>query len=77
MRGTAAAIYLGGAIGCEMLGGYLLESYGLTLPYKASSMIEESLEMAGAVVFIWAVLDYIGAEFGEIRFELRRTGDRA
>ena len=60
----AGALYLGGAIGFEMIGGNYVASYGVRdLPYYLIATIEETLEMAGVIVFIWALLTYIAEEY--------------
>jgi uncharacterized membrane protein len=58
----AAALFVGGALGVEMLGGYYaaLHSTG-TFFYKAVLVsIEEGLEMAGMLVFVDAMLAQLG-----------------
>lgn len=59
---AAASIYLGGAIGFEMLSGCL------RIPY--CNTMEESLEMAGSVCFIWASLKYMAGTCDEVRFQM-------
>ena len=50
---AGVAIYIGGAIGFEMIGGHYAESHGMkSLIYSMITTIEESLEMAGVIVFI-------------------------
>lgn len=65
---TAATIYIGGAIGFELIGGQIYELYGRNLLYNIISTTEESLEMAGIIVFIWALLLYIAENYKEVRF---------
>lgn len=67
---AAAAIYIGGAIGCELVGGYIAESHGTGVLYNVEVTVEESLEMTGSIVFIWALLAYIADNFAEVRFSL-------
>jgi len=56
----AAALYVGGAIGFELIGGRYAELNGvLNLTYGMLALVEESLEMAGVIVFIWALLVYL------------------
>ena len=56
----AGAVYLSGALGMELLGGYLVDTSGFyTVKYAAVSTIEELLEMFGIVIFINALLSYI------------------
>lgn len=57
----AGAIYLGGAIGFELLGGV----YGMLVRpndryYVLLAVIEESLELVGCGMFLMALLEYIG-----------------
>jgi hypothetical protein len=67
----AAIIYLGGAIGVEMIGGqYFVLHSNQDLTYNIISNIEEGLEMAGLVVFIWALLKYCAGNHKELRFRL-------
>lgn len=57
---VSAMLYLGGALGMEMLGGWYDEKYGPeNLGYVACFTIEESLEMAGVIYFIRALLRYL------------------
>jgi hypothetical protein len=64
----SAIIYLGGLIGIEMIGGNYASIYGIkNLTYNLIVTIEESLEMAGMVLFIYTLLDYIQI-FSEIIF---------
>lgn len=64
----AGGVYVGGALGMELVGGWLAERSGQeTLAYVLAATVEEALEMAGIVVFIHALLRYIGAELGEVR----------
>lgn len=65
----AAALYLGGAIGVELIGGRYAELHGLkNLTYSMITTVEESLEMAGLIVFIWALLKYCADNHKEMRF---------
>lgn len=66
-------LYIGGAIGMELLGGRHHELYGKqNLTYFTYITIEESLEMAGVIVFIHALLQYI-----DKYFEVGADGDSA
>ena len=57
---TAGIIYVAGALGMEMVGGMIYEMYGRhNLYYAIEYTIEESLEMIGIVIFIYALMDYI------------------
>lgn len=64
----AFAVYVGGAIGFEMLGGRWVESHGFhNLTYRLITTVEESLEMFGVIIFIWALLVYLADTYKEIR----------
>lgn len=53
---VSAAIFLFGAVVIEMIeGNYMINSF----EYKYLTMIEEFLEMAGSIFFIYTFLDYI------------------
>ena len=65
---VAAILYIGGAIGLELIGGRYFELYGDNWTYKMISTVEESLEMAGIIVFIQALLVYIADNHKEVRF---------
>jgi hypothetical protein len=67
----AGAIYVGGALGVEALSGKQASLHGEhNLAYHAITTVEELLEMAGVVVFIYALLDYIGRQFTTLRFHV-------
>ncbi|WP_454063032.1 hypothetical protein [Candidatus Nitrospira salsa] len=68
---VAAALYLGGAIGVELIGGYYVELHGKhNLTYSMIVTVEESLEMGGVILFIWALLVYIADNYQEVRFRI-------
>jgi hypothetical protein len=67
----AATLYLGGAIGLELVGGRLMELHGPNyLSYKVAATTEEGLEMLGAIVFIWALMVYMAANYRDVSFRL-------
>ena len=71
---VAAILYLGGSVGFELIGGAYAKSHGLQdFTYRMIVTIEESLEMAGLIIFIWALLKYIAENYTEVRF--RFDGD--
>lgn len=54
---VAGALYIGGAIGMEMIGGWVREVHGFySWQYSTSVTIEEGMEMAGLITFISALL---------------------
>lgn len=67
----AGSVYLGGAVGMELIGGRYFEAYGSNLTYVALTTFEESLESAGLVVFACAVIAYLRNQFS--RLEVRTS----
>jgi hypothetical protein len=60
----AAIVFLTGTILVEMVGGVQDEAFGRHNPtYTVISTIEEVLEMSGILIFIYALMAYIGSEF--------------
>lgn len=67
----AGALYIGGAIGVELIGGRYEELHGdQSLTYSMIATVEESLEMAGIILFIRGLLNYLSANYQEVRFRL-------
>lgn len=57
---VAGIIYVGGALGMELTGGMYLHRHGcLNLTYRMIVLGEETLEIAGAILFVQALLNYI------------------
>lgn len=55
----AAVLYVGGALGMELVGGKMNVEYGHSSPQHAvAAQVEEVLEMSGVIVFIHALLTY-------------------
>jgi hypothetical protein len=60
---SAAAVYVGGALGMEMVCGYMFVEYGeQSLAYLAAMTLEETMEMTGMVIFLYALLDFLRRE---------------
>ena len=67
----AGALYVGGALGVELIGGACADWYGFySMRYLVAMTAEEVLEMLGIVVFIYALLDYIHDQVGSCRIEV-------
>jgi hypothetical protein len=65
----AASLYIGGAIGVELIEGRYAELHGQqNWTYSMIAVAEESLEMAGLIVFIWALMKYCADNYKEVRF---------
>jgi hypothetical protein len=59
----SGSLYLGGALGLEMMGSWYMEFYGWDNPgYTLLWTVEESMEMAGVILFIRALLNLIQSE---------------
>ncbi|MEG4343385.1 hypothetical protein QUB70_08850 [Microcoleus sp. A003_D6] len=72
---AASALYIGGAIGMEIPGGYLASTTGKeSVPYLIVATIEESLEMLGIVVFIHALISYIKTYLGGVSLNIYIPG---
>jgi hypothetical protein len=57
---AAGALYVLGALGMEMLGGLQVDLHGEeNLPYLATTTVEEFLEMTGAILFLYGLMEYI------------------
>ncbi len=67
----AGALFVGGALGVEAFSGKHASLHGeQNLTYHLIITIEELLEMAGLVVFIYALLDYISRRFTNVGFHV-------
>lgn len=70
----AGAIYVLGAVGIDVVGGMFIEQQGIaSLGHTISQSVEESFEMLGIVLFLYALLDYIRRLIGPIRFEVSQS----
>ncbi|HRQ87090.1 MAG TPA: hypothetical protein PLY16_03185, partial [Candidatus Saccharibacteria bacterium] len=55
---VAGFLYIAGAIGFEIIGGYHASLYGYDMTYRILVLAEESLEMLGAAFAIYTFLGY-------------------
>lgn len=68
----AGILYVGGAVGMEMLGGWHAEIHTeYTFTYAMMYSFEELLEMSGAVVFLYALLVYITTTFKNLKVRFK------
>lgn len=68
----AAVVYISGVIGMELVGGWYDEIHGSqNLRYNMLSALEESLEMGGLIIYIYALLEYLSDEFKTVTFCIR------
>ena len=69
----SGAVFISGAIGFEMLGGRQVELYGYSnLLYSFYYTCEESLEMIGVALFIYALLSYIVNQLDSIKITISK-----
>lgn len=59
----SAAVFLGGALGMELIGGYFGDADTTVLYHNIFVIIEESMEMFGVILFIRALLLYLREEW--------------
>ena len=72
---TAGLLYIGGVICIELIAGRHAEAHGFhNLTYSILTLVEETLEMAGVIVFIDALLVHLSENHGEVQFSLTNTG---
>ena len=55
----AGAVYVGGAVGMEMVGSTYAAAYGYDFMYGALATFEEVLEMSGMVLFLYGLMDHL------------------
>ncbi|BBB49370.1 hypothetical protein [Pelolinea submarina] len=73
----SAAVYLGGALGMELIGGSFASEHGLeNFNFNLLSTIEESLEMVGASLFARTLLTYISDTYSGLRLRFNSAGPR-
>lgn len=73
---SAAALYLGGALGLELVGGWYDERYGTAgAVYATITTLEEALEMSGIVLFLYALLVFLGTRTGPVQIRFGARGD--
>lgn len=67
----AGTLYVGGALGMELIDGYYAKIYAQNnITYFVLTTIEESLEMFGILVFIYALLSYIKLHIEQMKLSI-------
>jgi hypothetical protein len=73
----AGFMFVGGSIGLELIEGVIAEKSGMeTFSYYTLVTIEETLEMLGVIVFIWALLEYLADNYKELKLKFGASEDR-
>jgi hypothetical protein len=68
----AGALYVGGALGIDGLGGDLAEHFGSqSIQVNTSECIEELFELLGQLLFIYALLDYFRRHIGTLQVSVQ------
>jgi len=71
----SGALYVGGAAGMEFIAGSVIDRYGVESIYHTIvQTIEESLEMAGAILFFFSLMEYWKCTYGIMRIETSKQG---
>jgi hypothetical protein len=67
----ATGLYIGGAIGFELIGAGLVSQSGFhNLIYFIIAIIEESMEIVGLLFLIYALLDYLSSSYDSKHYSL-------
>lgn len=70
---VAGAIFVGGAIGVEMLGGAVNQTMDSSFTYQALFMLEETMELVGVILGIRAVLLHLHEATGRTDIQIGRA----
>ena len=69
---VSGAIYLTGTLGFEMLGGNYTSQPGAgEITYSVIYTVEETLEMVGIAIFIFALMKYIANTFTQLNYSVQ------
>jgi len=72
---AAGTLYVGGAVGMEMVGGRVFMEEGTPgrtlVPYMIAMTVEECAEIAGVTLFILGLLRYLADRSGRLQLEVR------
>lgn len=75
---VSAGLYLGGALGVELIEGWWREDHGYrSLGFHLLVTLEESMEMAGTILLIHTLLRHVARSSGDVQihFEAASAGD--
>lgn len=72
---AAGALYVGGAVGMEMVGGQVFQEEGTPgrtlVPYMIAMTIEECAEIGGVTLFIFGLLRHLQTRSARLQLEVR------
>lgn len=68
---VAAAMYVGGALGMEMVGSHYFALYGSDMTQSLIAIAEEALELFGVILFISAALQHAAAHRARVQLSFR------
>jgi hypothetical protein len=72
----AGALYVGGALGVELLLGAWTDRHGeLNLTWAMIDMAEEAMEIMGSSLFLYALIEYVGRTCPDLRVAIRSRGE--
>lgn len=67
----AGVVFVGGAIGMELIAGVVVEASGPeSVGHMIEQGIEETMEMSGSILFLYALLDRFGRAVGSARIDV-------
>jgi uncharacterized BrkB/YihY/UPF0761 family membrane protein len=73
----AGLIYVAGAIGVEMIGGYYRELHEQRdITYEFITTCEESMEMIGIMIFVYALMSYIDLRLSNLTLRISSSKQR-
>lgn len=73
----AGAVFVGGALGTEFLGGYFASASGIdALPYMVTAAIQECLESIGMTLFVIALLRHLAQIAPFMKIDMVQTENR-
>lgn len=71
---AALTVFLAGALGMEMIGGWIISQPDIDWQYYALSVgLEELLEMLGVAILIYALLDYLSTHSRQVSVVVQKA----
>jgi hypothetical protein len=67
----SACIFIGGALGLELAGSYYFSKAGeIDITFALMATVEETMEMVGVVLFVYALMDYMATQLKSLYFQV-------